>query len=329
MCIPDNTTTASLKRRSSSLLLTHESFVFDDLPDKDDATKRTAQTKGNPYVHGLNGPSLASTLLTVSFYVACLFLLEHLTRLGIATFAHVDPVLESERNRAILARHLAVDFVSLFCCAYVAITNRHSCKEIIKHGLSYGTSDDMPEGGFEERVFAYRPGAQRLMMLFFVYQVKNMYDTIVWGDGIEFVLHHIFAGAAAWGGMFPGCCHFYAFFYFGFSEVSTAILCLLANFDPEFGVEGLDAVFPKTKIVLGTLFVTSFIVCRLILWPFWSYHFMRDTLAAIRSKAPRAEGRRGYLRLIIGCLVGLSFIQLVFVYMIVQIGKEELEKLMG
>ena len=86
--------------------------------------------------------------------------------------------------------------------------------------------------------------------------------------------------------MFPGCCHFYALFYFGFSEISTAILCLLANFDPEFGVVGLDKIFPKTKIVLGTLFVTSFIVCRLILWPFTTYYFWRDTTKAIRSDHP-------------------------------------------
>jgi len=187
----------------------------------------------------------------------------------------------------------------------------------------------MREDGFEERVFGYHPGSQRLVTMFFVYQVKNMYDTIVWGDGIEFVLHHIFAGAAAWGGLFPGCCHFYALFYFGFSEISTAILCLLANFDPDFGVVGLEKVFPKTKIVLGTFFVTSFIVCRLILWPFTTYYFARDTLNAIKSDVPRAEGRRGYLKLISFCCAGLSLIQFVFVAMIVKIGKEEVKNFLN
>lgn len=325
MCRPDNTT-ASLKRRSSSrLLLTHDSFVYPELPDKDDENKTQ---KKNPYIHGLGGPSMSSTLLTVAFYVAALFVLEQLTRLFIAQYSYLDPVLENETNRHILARHIAVDFAALVMCAYVAITNRDGCSEIIRHGLSYGKSDGMKDDGLEERVFKYHPGSQRLMTLFFVYQVKNMYDTIYWGDGIEFVLHHILAGTAAWGGLFPGCLHSYALFYFGFSEVSTAILCLLANFDPEFGVVGLEMVFPKTKMVLGALFVTSFIVCRLIMWPFWSYHCIKDIRAAIRSNSPRADGRRGYLRLVLCCCIGLSLIQLVFVAMIVNVGKEEVEKMM-
>lgn len=131
------------------------------------------------------------------------------------------------------------------------------------------------------------------------------------------------------GGMFPGCCHFYALFYFGFSEISTAILCLLANFDPDFGVVGLDKIFPKTKIVLGALFVTSFIVCRLILWPFTTYYFWRDTTKAIRSDHPRVEGRRGFLYLLCTCCAVLSAIQFVFVAMIVKTGREELDKLLN
>ena len=330
MCRPDaNATSAApstLKRSSSSLLLTHDSFVFPDIPDKDDELKHQ---KRNPHLHGLNGPSLPSTLLTVAFYVGVLFFLEHVTRHVIAQFAYVDPVLENERNRHILARHIAVDFITLVMCAYIAITNRHVCRDMIQHGISFGRSNSMMDENFAERIFKYHPGSQRLMTIFFVYQVKNMYDTIIWGDGIEFVLHHIFAGAAAWGGMFPGCCHFYALFYFGFSEISTAILSLLANFDPVHGVVGLENVFPKTKIVLGALFVTSFFICRVVMWPFTTYYFARDTMKAIKSDVPRANGRRGYLWVIYSCCAGLSLIQLLFVYMIIQTGKEELAKLMN
>lgn len=326
MCRPNHRPAGAERRRSPLLLLTHDSFVFDDLPAKDDEAKRL---KKNPFLHGLGGPSIAATLATVSFYVAALFVLEHLTRLLIQQYAHVDPILESARNRGVLARHVAVDFVALSFCAYVAITNRRSCQAILTHGMNYGKCDSMREEDFAERIFAYHPGAQRLMTLFFVYQVKNMYDTIYWGDGIAFVLHHIFAGAAAWGGMFPGCCHFYSFFYFGFSEVSTAILSLLANFDPEFGVDGLDRVFPVTKFALGGLFVASFVVCRLIMWPFFSYHFAKDSMRAIKSDLPLAEGRRGYLWVIMTCCAGLSLIQLVFVGMIIENGKAEYAKFMN
>ena len=129
--------------------------------------------------------------------------------------------------------------------------------------------------------------------------------------------------------MFPGCCHFHALFYFGLSEISTAILCLLANFDPELGVVGLEKVFPKTKLVLGALFVASFIVCRVIMWPFWTYHTLRDVQRAIKSDSPLAEGRRGYLWVIWVSCVSLSLIQFVFVGMIIQTGKEELHRLMN
>lgn len=130
------------------------------------------------------------------------------------------------------------------------------------------------------------------------------------------------------GGMFPGCCHFYAIFYFGFSEISTAILCLLANFDPKYGIAGLDEAFPKTKLILGGLFVLSFVVCRLILWPYATYFFARDTMRAMKSNVPRVHGRRGYLRIIYCCCVFLTLIQLLFVAMIIQTGKEEIGKLL-
>jgi hypothetical protein len=240
---------------------------------------------------------------------------------------------------------MAVDFFSLVVCASVAIGNRAVCTEIITHFFATinsrtttstnntktknsTTTQLMSKETYEERIFAYHPASQRLTLFFFTYQVKNMYDTLYWNDGIEFVLHHILAGAAAWGGMYPGCCHFYALFYFGFSEISTAILCLLSNFDPKYGVAGLEDVFPITKLVLGGLFVTSFIICRLILWPYATYYFARDTMLAIKSTVPRADGRRGILWVIYSCCVGLSLIQVLFVVMIVQTGKEEIAKFM-
>ncbi|KAL7545785.1 hypothetical protein ACHAWF_009133 [Thalassiosira exigua] len=334
MCRVSNATISpGLKRRSTSrLLLTHESFLIPDVPDKDDARKdREEEARRNPHLHGLGGPSLPSTILTVAFYIAVLFTLEHGARALLAHDAMIKlvPLLDVEQNRHVVARRLANDFVSLVACSVVAWVNRHACADLLRQVASLGRSDSMSEERFEERVFGYQPAAQRLLTLFFVYQVKNLYDTICWGDGVVFVLHHILAGVAAWGGMFPGCCHFYCLFYMGFSEVSTAFLSLLANFDPELGVAGLDEAFPKTKIVLGALFVTTFIVCRVIMWPFTTYYFHKDVMKALQSDAPLSQGRKGYLRLIHGCCVPLTLIQLVFVVIIVQTGKEELEKLMN
>lgn len=150
---------------------------------------------------------------------------------------------------------------------------------------------------------------------------------VVVGGGVVEYCPHTFSFHDR-GGMYPGCCQFYAIFYFGFSEISTAILCLLANFDPKYGIPGLDRAFPKTKLILGVLFVLSFIVCRVILWPYATYFFARDTMRAMKSNVPRVHGRRGYLRIIYCCCVFLTLIQFLFVAMIVQTGKEEIGKLL-
>jgi hypothetical protein len=258
---------------------------------------------------------------------------EHLATLFIAKFAHLDPILQNETNRQILARHIATDFSSLVYCAYLAISQRHICHELLLACplLNKQSSDSMRKDDYQKRVYNYHPGCQRLMLIFFVYQVKNMYDSIYWNDGLEFVAHHIFAGMAAWGGMYPGCLHFYALFYFGFSEISTAILALLANFDPDHGVDGLDEVFPITKIVLGALFVVSFIVCRVVAWPYVTYYFTRDARQVIDMKCDSkfADGRRGYVKAIFYCCAALSAIQVLFLYMIVVMGKQEIEKLLS
>ena len=323
MCRPN--AIVPLDQRQIRLLLSQESFNS-TLPEKDDSNKLLQHSA---HRYGLGGPDSISTVLTVSVKVFLLFAIEHLVRFTIEKYAHIDPILHVERNRHVVARHIAVDFVSLAICAYIAIKySRVVCGELLVHGMKWGKSDSMREDHHEQRVFQYHPASQRLMVWFFAYQVKNMYDTIYWNDGIEFVIHHIFAGAAAWGGMFPGCCHFYAIFYFGLSEVSTAILCLLSNFDDKYGVVGLDKAFPKTRTVLGALFVTSFIICRCIMWPFVTHHFFKDTNKALKSNNPLVAGRKNFLHLLRFCCFGLSLIQLVFLAMIFQVGKEELVKLM-
>ena len=321
MCRPNQSVKTPLR-----LLITHESFNS-TLPAKDDSNK-LLQHSGHRY--GLGGPDSISTLLTVCFKVIILFAVEHLVEQVINKFAHIDPILDVKRNRQVVARHLAIDFGTLAICSYLAVKNRHAvCGELFTHMKSWGKSDSMREEDAEKRIFEYHPSSQRLMVWFAAYQVKNMYDTLYWGDGIPFIIHHLFAGVTVWNGMFPGCCQFYAPFYFGISELSTGILCLLSNFDDDYGVAGLDQVFPKTKLVLGSLFVISFIICRCIMWPFVTYYFFKDTSVALASKNPLTASRKNAINLLRLCCSVLSFIQLVFVAMIIQTGKEEIANLMG
>jgi hypothetical protein len=127
-----------------------------------------------------------------------------------------------------------------------------------------------------------------------------------------------------WGALIPGTAHYYAPFYFGVSEISTAVLCLLANFDDAHGVKGLADAFPMAKVVVGGLFAVCFIVCRVFMWSAVSYYYCRDAWYALKSDDARLEGRKTYLRFTFVSLGLLSLLQIVWLGEIVRVGKEEL-----
>lgn len=181
---------------------------------------------------------------------------------------------------------------------------------------------------FENRIFKYYPEALRLILFFFVYQIKNTYDTIIWKDGPEFIAHHILTLFTAWGALHPGTSQYYAMFYFGVSEVSTGVLCLLANFDDVHGVSGLAEAFPTAKLILGGTFAILFVICRVVMWSNVSYYYCRDAWNALSSTDPRLEGRRLWLRYTFVSLSLLSLLQIIWLAEIARIGREEL-KVMG
>lgn len=181
---------------------------------------------------------------------------------------------------------------------------------------------------YSKRIFEYHPEAMRITVFFFAYQIKNFYDTIVWNDGPEFIAHHALTLATAWGGMFPPTCHYYVMFYFGMSEVSTGVLCLLANFDDVHGVKGLADAWPLGKVVLGGLFAVLFLICRVLMWSTYSYHYCRDVWQVLKSEDKRLDGRRAWLRYTFVSLALLSLLQIIWLGEIVRLGYAEL-KAMG
>lgn len=215
--------------------------------------------------------------------------------------------MDLQVNRYILARHLGVDTFSCFVVATLGWKARHAAKDLVD--AAFRKPGAMPAAGAEGRMFNYQPAAFRIGLFFFGYQVKNLYDTIVWNDGPEFIFHHILSMSVAWGSLHPGMGHFYASFFLGVSEVSTAILCVLANFDPIHGVVGLGDAFPIPKVLIGVIFVSFFLLCRVIMWPVASYFFVRDCRIVLASGSPKLEGRVGWIKLFMGCLVGLSVLQ--------------------
>jgi len=169
---------------------------------------------------------------------------------------------------------------------------------------------------------------QQIGLYFLAYNIKNTFDSVIWNDGPEFIFHHLLSGVTAWGAMYPGCGHFYVIFFMGLSEISTLFLCLLANFDDDFGVIGLGEAFPITKVALGAIFAVSFVICRTIIWPFASYHFAIDVLHAFKVNCPSCHGRRGWMKFFLTSLVGLSILQVAWLGQIIIQGKAEIEKLL-
>lgn len=165
--------------------------------------------------------------------------------------------------------------------------------------------------------------------MFLAYQIKNVHDSYVWNDGAIFIAHHIFAGLTAWFGMYPGVGSMYGLFFMGISEISTCILTLLANFDPDYGVTGLGEAFPMTKIVLGAMFAVAFIICRVIVWPVFAYHFYLDCREVLKRDSVRETREVKFaLKMMVGSCVGLTALQVIWLGEIISTAKVEITALL-
>jgi len=232
---------------------------------------------------------------------------------------HQHPILQNETNRLILARHVGVDTLS---CTIVAILGVYTLDAVDL----WKRDKTLHHAAYDQRLFTYHPAGYRIALFFFWYQIKNLYDTIIWKDGPEFIFHHVFSLITAWGALYPCSANVYAIFFMGLSEISTAVLCLLANFDDEHGVPGLGDAMPMAKVALGAAFVILFVLCRCILWPIYSYYFVRDIRTALKVGCARTRQRRRWLYFFMISLTGLSILQVAWLGQIFVIAKEELVK---
>jgi hypothetical protein len=223
-----------------------------------------------------------------------------------------------------LARHVGVDALSCFIVAFLGWQCRHIMWDIVN--AVNGKQGAMAKA-YEQRMYTYRPEASRITLFFFVYILKNTYDTIIWRDGLEFTIHHLLCLFTAWGVLTRGSAHFYAPFYFGVSELSSAVLCLLANFDDDHGVKGLSEAWPLGKVVLGAAFAILFVVCRVVCWSTVSYFYCKDAWNALSGNDPRTVERKTWLRFTFVSLSLLSLLQILWLGQIFIIGKEELQKM--
>jgi len=274
---------------------------------------------------GHNGvPNAMSQFSTVVVIILILITIEMSLRQFFSSIKEFHPILKDDTNRKILARHIGIDAFSCFVVAYLGWKARHLVQDLVD--ATIGRKKNAMPVAYEGRMFTYQPEAQRITLFFVAYQLKNTYDTIVWNDGVLFIIHHALTLCTTWGAL-QGNAHFYVLFYFGVSEISTGVLCLLANFDDEHGVVGLADAFPMIKVFLGGLFAVLFITCRVFMWSTISYYYCRDAWSVLSGSDPRLEGHKTWFTYTFLSLSILSLLQIIWLAEIARIGKEELENL--
>lgn len=296
------------------LLLTVSSFSDPDFVRTDNKDKQV-----------LLLPSKSSIVLTVCFIAGALVLSENFFFVIFSKMMrNVNPIFDNELNCQILARHVGVDALASFVVGLTGYRNRHLLDEFfislwnrIPGDNSKVVTVNMDD--FLARIFKYTPEGLLILIYFIGYQIKNFVDTIIWNDGIVFVFHHIVALVAAGIGVIPNIAQFYGIFFMGMSEISTGVLSILACFDDEFGVKGLGDAFPMIKLVLGVLFVVLFVFVRLLLWPYFTYYFVKDCQNALDSNSPLVRTRvtTMSIRCLVSTCVLLSVLQLLFLGQII------------
>jgi len=273
---------------------------------------------------GVSPPPVSSTIATILIlHIPFLVLMEFIGRFVMIQLQNSHELLDDETNRLILARHLFVDGFACFLCFILGWRNRKFTMGILD--AFRGNNKSLLPESFESRALAYDGRSFYLCMFFFSYQVKNFHDSYVWNDGIEYLFHHCLSLCVAGMAMYPGYNLPYAEFYFGLSELSTAVVCILANFDDVHGVKGLGAAFPMTKVVIGAAFAVLFISARGIIWPIISYYYTRDAIAALKSDNKEIKKRSLVIKIFVFCLVGLSVLQIGWLGIIYFVAIEELK----
>ena len=91
--------------------------------------------------------------------------------------------------------------------------------------------------------------------------------------------HHIATGSLAYFGLHPYV-HYYGLFFFGFAELTNIPLTIVDIFKyfPD-----LKAKFPALNDLCRVAFAVSFILLRLLLWPYVSFEFWTGSLALLQE----------------------------------------------
>lgn len=245
-------------------------------------------------------------------------------------------ILDSSSARHVLARGV-MNVVFLGACGYRGVAmwykfwRQTEDRAEVFAALSSNDDSVLLVDGFVpstpyRRLYAFYPDFQRLACVMAAFQLKNLADTVIFGDGIIFFVHHVITVAVALLCVHPYA-QFHGTFFFGISEVSTTLLAILANFDARYGVPRLEQDYPATRLAVGAAFIVSFVLIRSIMWPVISYYFIADSLHVLKHDNPHD---RRVVWGFVGMLVTLSVMQVVWLAEIVQtVYKEVVKPLLG
>jgi len=180
---------------------------------------------------------------------------------------------------------------------------------------------------YETRLFKYHPEAAHIAVFFISYQCKNLVDSIIWKDSPLLIVHHILCIFSIGRGLLFGILQFYAIFYCGISELSTAILVVLVMFDSDQtskwggqGVSGLGDAFPLVRTVLGPIFALSYFMIRIVFWGILTYFCFQDIWQAFQDNHTELHySRRLFLYLNSLTLVFFTLLQIIWLFEIFKI----------
>jgi hypothetical protein len=122
---------------------------------------------------------------------------------------------------------------------------------------------------------------EKLMIPMFGYQLYNFILCFLMNDAwsLAMVGHHFFTGTLAFMGLFPYM-HCKAVFFFGVAEFSNVFLTCRDFFKY---IPDSKTNYPFLYYLSSILFGTSFIIVRMIMWPYFCYDFWMDSIYLIQS----------------------------------------------
>lgn len=167
-----------------------------------------------------------------------------------------------------------------------------------------------------DRAYMFSAAAQRLCIAQVAYEIKNFCDSVIHNDGVIFLAHHTVTALLAGLSCRPFL-HLYCAYFLGWSEISTAILCILVLFDDARGIPALAKAAPLLMKFVGVAFATTFIIFRVILWPYVNYYFWKDMLHMIENNSFH-DNATAYIFMSVN--VGLTILQFVWLGEIIQTG---------